>query len=700
MNNPKESTSKNSYNHLKGEKSPYLIQHANNPVDWYPWGEEAFKKAKNEDKPIFLSIGYSTCHWCHVMAHESFEDPDVAEMLNQVFVSVKVDREERPDIDGIYMTACQIMTGTGGWPLTIIMTPDKRPFFAGTYFPKESGFGSIGLKDLILNVKDIWNDNRLEAINSGDQIFHALKEISNTTTGALLGEDVLEKTYDELSKLFDPENGGFGDFQKFPTPHSLMFLLRYYKRSRNRHALDMVTKTLNAMAMGGIYDHLGFGFHRYSVDKYWLVPHFEKMLYDQALIAMVYTEAFQVTGISQYKKIAENIYSYVLRDMKSESGGFYSAEDADSEGVEGKFYYWTRAEIYDILDGEDADFITLVFDIREEGNFNDGYSKNSNNNILHMRYDLNELSDRLGIDPITLEDKIDNLREKLYQNREKRVHPHKDDKLLTDWNGLMIASLSKASQVFDEKKYSDVSREAVNFIFSNMYSESRLLHRYREGEANITGNLDDYSFMIWGLLELYTASFDVHYLDLAIELNETLLKHFWDENYGGFYFTADDSEEVLTREKKTYDSAIPSGNSVEMLNLIKISRLTEDPNLELMANKMETAFSEDIKRTLTGHTMFISAVNFKVGPSYEVVVVGETGALDTEEILKILKHSYIPNKVLIFKDSNSPQDANEIAESIEYKKSIDGKATAHICAGGSCRIPTTDIGEMLRLLDQ
>ena len=302
MNNPRRSASKNSFNHLKGEKSPYLIQHAKNPVDWYPWGEEAFEKAKIEDKPIFLSIGYSTCHWCHVMAHESFENPEVAALLNKVFVAVKVDREERPDIDSIYMTACQIMTGTGGWPLTIIMTPEKKPFFAGTYFPRESGFGAIGLKDLILNVQDIWNDNRAEALNSGDQILKALQDISKTRKGEELGLKILEKAYDEYSKIFDDENGGFGDFQKFPTPHNLMFLLRYWKRTGNKHALYMVTKTLDSMAMGGIHDHLGFGFHRYSVDKFWLVPHFEKMLYDQALIAMVYTEAFQATGKSCLQK--------------------------------------------------------------------------------------------------------------------------------------------------------------------------------------------------------------------------------------------------------------------------------------------------------------------------------------------------------------------------------------------------------------
>ena len=698
MNDPKRSTSKTVYNHLKDEKSPYLIQHANNPVDWYPWGEEAFEKARKEDKPVFLSIGYSTCHWCHVMAHESFENHEVAALMNHVFVAVKVDREERPDIDGIYMTACQIMTGTGGWPLTIIMTPDKKPFFAGTYFPRESGFGAIGLKDLILNVQDIWNDNRAEALNSGDQIYKALQDVSKTKKGEYLDEKVLEKTYDELSKVFDDENGGFGDFQKFPTPHNLMFLLRYWKRTGNKHALYMVTKTLDSMAMGGIYDHLGFGFHRYSVDKYWLVPHFEKMLYDQALIALIYTEAFQATGKANYKKIAEEIFQYVIRDMKSPEGAFYSAEDADSEGVEGKFYVWTAEEINEILDEEEAEFLSLVYDVKDDGNFNDGYSQTTKNNILHMKHDIDELKDILKLSRSEIEDKIDTLRYKLYNKREKRIHPHKDDKILTDWNGLIIASLSKASRVFNEKKYSDASKDAADFILNKLSSQDRLMHRYRDGDAGITGNLDDYSFMIWGLLELYNAIFDIKYLNAAIKLNDTLLKYFWDVDEFGFYFTAEDVEKVLIREKKIYDSATPSGNSVEMLNLIQIARLTENPELEARAVDIETSFSENIERTPIGYTYFLTAVDYKVGPSFEIVIVGKTGAPDTLNMLNNLNRHYLPNKVIIFKDTDNPDDVDKIAESLKLKGSVDGMATAYVCAAGCCKIPTTDVDEMLKLL--
>jgi uncharacterized protein YyaL (SSP411 family) len=692
-------TSKNSYNHLKGEKSPYLIQHSKNPVDWYPWGDEAFEKAKQLDKPIFLSIGYSTCHWCHVMAHESFEDLDVAELLNNNFVAVKVDREERPDIDSVYMTACQIMTGTGGWPLTIIMTHDKKPFFAGTYFPKESSFGTIGLKDLLLNVMDIWRDERKDAIDSGDQIFTALKEMSVNTKGKKLDSTILEKTYDQLSKVFDVENGGFGDFQKFPTPHSLMFLLRYWKRTGNKHSLNMVLKTLDEMAMGGIYDHVGFGFHRYSVDKNWLVPHFEKMLYDQALIAMLYTEVYSATGRAEYKKIAQQIYEYVIRDMTNVDGGFYSAEDADSEGVEGKFYYWTYDELHSILDRNSADLITEIYNVKKDGNFNDGYSNESINNILHRKMDYESIARNKGLDTLDLEMKVDGILSELFNVREKRVHPHKDDKILTDWNGLMIASLSRAFQVFGEERYVEAAKNCVNFIMNKSYQQNRLMHMFREGESAVSGNLDDYAFMIWGLMEIYMATFDVDYLQKARDLNQTVMEHFWDEENGGFYFTADDEEKVLIREKKTFDSAIPSGNSVEFLNLLRLGSFIDDPNQMDTARKLETVFSETVKRSPTGHTQFISGVDFALGPSYSVVIVGDADSEDTIEMIK-LRQLYIPNTTIILKDSRCPDKTNSISEGIEKKSMINGKATAHVCSTGCCKLPTNKKSEMLKLLDE
>lgn len=697
MKDPNTIPSKNNYNHLKGEKSPYLIQHSQNPVDWYPWCEKAFDKAKKLDKPIFLSIGYSTCHWCHVMGHESFEDVGVAELLNRYFVSIKVDREERPDIDSVYMAACQIMTGTGGWPLTIIMTPDKKPFFAGTYFPKETSFGSIGLKDLLLNVKDIWKDERKDALDSGDQIFKALTEMSVNRTGKKLDNTLLEKTYDQLSKVFDAENGGFGDFQKFPTPHSLMFLLRYWKRTGNKHSLNMVLKTLDEMAMGGIYDHVGFGFHRYSVDKNWLVPHFEKMLYDQALIAMLYTEAFSATRKVEYKKIAQQIYEYVLRDMTDSEGGFYSAEDADSEGIEGKFYYWTYDELYSILDKDSADILVEVFNVKKNGNFNDGYSNDSNNNILHKKLSYKKLSRHTNLNELELEKKVDNILSKLFEVREKRVHPHKDDKILTDWNGLMIASFSKAFQVFGEEKYVHAAENSVKFIMDRMCNNNSLMHMFRDGEASVSGNLDDYSFMIWGLMEVYMATFNTDYLLRAQHLNQTVIEHFWDEENGGFYFTADDEEEVLIREKKTFDSAIPSGNSVEFLNLLKLGSFTDDQNQIKMAQKMEITFSETVKRSPTGHTQFVSGVDFALGPSYSVVIVGDKGSKDTEEMLSI-RELFIPNITIVLKDSRLSESIDAISESIHKKDILNGKATAYVCSVGSCKLPTNEKSEILKLL--
>ncbi|MFX1314023.1 MAG: thioredoxin domain-containing protein, partial [Promethearchaeota archaeon] len=540
---------KNNKNHLLKEKSPYLLQHVNNPVDWYPWGMEAFDKAKREDKPIFLSIGYSTCHWCHVMAHESFENEEIAELMNDIFISIKVDREERPDIDKIYMTICQMMTGSGGWPLTIIMTPEKKPFFAGTYFPKQTRFGRIGLIDLIKRIKELWVNQRNEIINSADQITFSLQNIDQESPGDKFNQEIFRETYQQLSRQFDTIKGGFGNRPKFPTPHNLIFLLRYWKRTGDKKSLEMVEKTLRAMRKGGIYDHIGFGFHRYSTDSIWLVPHFEKMLYDQALIAIAYIEAYQATKNDIYKKTAEEIFSYVLRDMASSEGGFYSAEDADSEGEEGKFYVWPKEELEQILDKNELDLVIRIFNIEQNGNYLEETSgKNTGNNIFHLK----------NIPENEIQDKLEKIRIKLFNTREKRIHPQKDDKILTDWNGLMIAALAKAAIAFQETKYLHAAQNAVNFILSNLQdSNKKLLHRYKDGLSEIQGYLTDYAFFIWGLIELYEASFDIFYLKTALEFHNTQIEDFWDIKIGGFYFTANNSEELLTRQKEIYDGAIP-----------------------------------------------------------------------------------------------------------------------------------------------
>ncbi|MFX1309835.1 MAG: thioredoxin domain-containing protein, partial [Promethearchaeota archaeon] len=680
------------FNKLKTEKSPYLLQHAKNPVNWYPWGEEAFNKAIEEDKPIFLSIGYSTCHWCHVMAHESFEDKEVAELMNENFVSIKVDREERPDIDKIYMTVCQIMTGSGGWPLTILMTPEKKPFFAGTYFPKQTRFGRIGLIDLIKRIKELWLNQRNELLNSADQITFSIQNINQESPGEKFSENTLKKAYRQLLIQFDSENGGFGNRPKFPTPHNIIFLLRYWKRTGENKALEMVEKTLLEMRKGGIYDHIGFGFHRYSTDSIWLVPHFEKMLYDQALIVIAYIEAYQATKNDFYKKTAQEIFSYVLRDMTSPEGGFYSAEDADSEGEEGKFYVWSKAELEQIFDKTELDLATKIFNIEKSGNYlEESSGKKTGNNIFHLR----RLPDKESIE------KIEKIRLNLFKTREKRIHPHKDDKILTDWNGLMIAALAKAAVAFQENMYLEVAKNAVDFILANLLdSNNKLLHRYKDGVSEISGYLTDYAFLIWGLIELYEATFDIFYLETALELHKIQIEDFWDNNLGGFYFTAKESEKLLTKQKEIYDGAIPSGNSIAMLNLLRLSYITGDHELETKADILNRVFSEKIRANPLAYSQFLVAIDFAIGPSYSLVIGGNTNAEHTNKMIKAVYNAYIPNKVFIHrKTEQETPEIDKYANFTQFFENLDGKATAYVCINKTCKPPTHDINKMLEDLN-
>jgi uncharacterized protein YyaL (SSP411 family) len=694
-------------NSLISEKSPYLLQHAHNPVDWHPWSEEAFSQAKQEDKPVFLSIGYSTCHWCHVMAHESFEDQDVAKLINDAFIPVKVDREERPDIDQIYMTACQMMTGRGGWPLTIIMTPDKKPFFAATYIPKEGRFGSSGLLELIPRIKDLWTNDRGRLLDSAEKISANLNQLRTPEagTGTTLDESALTNAYEGLCQLFDLQNGGFGSAPKFPTPHNLLFLLRYWKRTGDANALDMVETTLQAMRMGGVYDHVGFGFHRYSTDARWFAPHFEKMLYDQALLAMAYSEAYQATHKVEYANTAREILAYVLRDMTSEVGGFYSAEDADSEGVEGKFYLWSVAELKSLLDKDEFSLLVKLFDIQEGGNF----EIERGLNILALRSSLEDAASVYGIPEKEVRERLSEIRTKLFAAREKRVRPYKDDKILTDWNGLMIAAFAKAAQALGlalsdqdnqgDQDYSLAARKAADFILAEMRGpDGRLLHRYRDGPG-IEANLDDYSFMIWGLIELYEAVFDTKYLQAALDLNKIMIDHFWDQESGGFYFTPDDGERLLVRRKEIYDGAVPSGNSVAMLNLLRLSRLTGNHQYEELADKIGQTFSVQVSRQPAAYAMLMATLDFGIGPAYEVVVVGDPDAQDTIEMLKALRSRFMPSKVVILVDSG--EDSPLIFRLAEFTKNLataNGSATAFVCANQSCDLPTTDAARMLDLL--
>jgi hypothetical protein len=692
--------SSNRPNRLIKEKSPYLLQHAYNPVDWHAWNEEAFEKARTENKPIFLSIGYSTCHWCHVMEKESFEDAEVAALMNKAFVAIKVDREERPDIDHVYMTVCQMMTGSGGWPLTIVMTPDKKPFFAATYIPKESRFGRAGMMELIPRISEVWASRHKDILDSAESLTTALHSLEKEGSGEPLDAGVLDKAFEELSQRFDKTYGGFSGAPKFPTPHNFFFLLRDWRRADRREALEMVEKTLQEIRWGGIFDQIGFGFHRYSTDREWLVPHFEKMLYDQAMLALAYLETYQATGNTLYADTAREIFTYVLRDLRSPEGGFYSAEDADSEGVEGKFYVWTEKELRELLTADEADLIVRAFHVEKKGNFREEASgKSVGANILFTGKSLADIAFEMKLPEDELKQKLHSARTKLFEVREKRIHPHKDDKILTDWNGLMIAALARGAQVLGDKAYSDAAQGAVDFFLKKMRKpDGRLLHRYRDGEAGIAAVLDDYSFLVWGLIEAYEATFDARFLKTALELNGEMIRHFWDERGGGLYFTADDAENLIVRKKEVYDGALPSGNAVAMLNLLRLARFTGDANIEDRAYKIQKAFSEQVRQLPSGYTQFLCAVDFSLSASHDVVISGSLGA---KEMLDALRSRFSPNQVLLYRPAGKESSGiDAVAAFAKNYVPVSGKATAYVCSGRSCKDPTTEVKDLLALLGQ
>jgi uncharacterized protein YyaL (SSP411 family) len=680
-------------NRLTKEKSPYLLQHANNPVNWYPWSDEAFTKAAKEDKPIFLSIGYSTCHWCHVMERESFEDEEVAYLLNDTFVCIKVDREERPDIDSIYMAVCSMMTGGGGWPLTIIMTPDKKPFFSGTYFAKNTAFGRIGMLEIIPRLKELWQNKRQEILQSTDKILDILQQQNKTYSGGDLGQKILHDAFNELSNRYDPLNAGFSKAPKFPTPHVITFLLRYWKMTRNNQALAMAENTLTAMRLGGIFDQIGFGFHRYSTDEKWLLPHFEKMLYDQALSAIAYLEGYQATDNPLFKQTSQEIFAYVLRDMTAPEGGFYSAEDADSEGEEGKFYIWTVKELQEILSTEQFNLIKNVYNVETEGNFHDeATGEKTGKNIFHLTKTVPEIND----DSTNHE----TVRKKLFACREKRIHPHKDDKILTDWNGLMIGVLAMGARILDNSDYLKAATKSTDFILSTMRDDNgRLLHRYREGESAVNGLLNDYAFLVWGLLELYQAGFDPQILKEAVTLNEIMMDIFWDEKEDGFFLTPDHGESLLIRPKEIYDGAIPSGNSIALANLLRLERLTADKELGSKAKLVIKAFSGVLKETPSGYTQFLSSLYFAFSPTNEVIIVGDIHAKDTKRMLSTLGKTFLPNTVTIVKDPSADQKVlDELAPYTANHTSPAGKTTAYVCRNYSCESPTCDPEKLMEFL--
>ncbi|MCE5222435.1 MAG: thioredoxin domain-containing protein [Clostridium sp.] len=670
-------------NSLINEKSPYLLQHSYNPINWYAWSDEAFDKAKKEDKPIFLSIGYSTCHWCHVMAHESFEDTEVAKIINDNFIAIKVDREERPDVDNVYMTVCQTLTNSGGWPLTIIMTPDQKPFFAGTYFPKNSRYNMPGLIEILYSIITHWKDNKSKLISTSESILSELdKYYEGEINKVELTSKTLENGYNQLSRVFDKKYGGFGVAPKFPTPHKIMFLLRYYKAYKDIKALEMAEKTLDCMYKGGLFDHIGFGFSRYSTDSKWLVPHFEKMLYDNALLIIAYLEGYEITKNELYKSVAVKALEYVFRELTNENGGFYCAEDADSEGEEGKYYVFNPLETLEILGEEDGTYFNEYFDIATDGNFE---GKSIPNLIKNSEFKVDNT-------------RIRDLSEKVLEYRSKRMKLHKDDKILTSWNGLMIAALAKAYKVLEDERYFEYAKKAVNFIFDNLIDENkRLLARYRDEESRHKAYLDDYAFLCFGLIELYESSFDITFLKKAIDLNKDMINFFWDNDKQGFFLYGEDSEKLIARPKELFDGAMPSGNSVAAYNLIKLSRITGDTYLEEMAEKQlnficGSLFSEEIN-----YSFFLIAASFALNPSKELVCVLKDKS-DEEKIKDLLSEKQTFNLTTIIKTNENKEEIEGIIPFIKDYNFTNDKSTYYLCKGRACLAPINDINQLKKLL--
>ena len=684
-------------NHLINEKSPYLIQHAHNPVDWHPWSDEVFSKARAENKPIFLSIGYATCHWCHVMEKESFENEEAAGYLNDTFICIKVDREERPDIDAVYMAACQMMTGSGGWPLSIFMTPEKKPFFAATYLPKNSRGGRAGLIDICRQVKKLWVNDHEKIATSAGSIADSLHRAFTFKAADDPDETLFDTAYSQIKSGFDPQFGGFEPAPKFPTPHRLLFLLRCYHRTVDARALDMVVKTLTAMRMGGIWDHVGFGFHRYSTDSRWLLPHFEKMLYDQAMIATAYLEAFQITREPLFAKTAEDIFAYVLRGMTAPEGAFYSAEDADSEGEEGKFYVWTTEEFHKVLKGEDSEKWESILRLSPEGNFTDEATRTKTGaNIIHLTASIKKWAQKAGVPEAEFETDWARIRDRLYWAREQRIHPLKDDKILTDWNGLMIAALASGARVLNKPEYETAARKAATFVLQKMRdAQGRLHHRFRDGELAVEAHAADYAFLIHGLLNLYQTTFDLEFAEQARELQQEMTTNFWDDENGGFFSTSAGNVELPVRPKELYDGAIPSANSVALFNLLFLSRLTGDPQWEDRAQAQIRAFAGTVKSQPTAFTYFLCALDFALRPGEEIVITGESRAENTREMLAALNLNFAPNKVAIVKTEQNAAQLNKFAGYTDGLEIVKDKAMAHICRNGSCTGSTTDTQAML-----
>ena len=709
-------------NRLTQEKSPYLLQHSHNPVDWYPWGDEAFAKARRENKPIFLSVGYSTCHWCHVMAHESFENEEIATLMNREFVNIKVDREERPDVDRVYMTFVQATTGGGGWPMSVWLTPDLKPFVGGTYFPPEDRYGQPAFRTVLERIATAWKENHDKIVDQGGKIVEALRESQSAATAeGKIDAAILDAAYRQLERSYDPKEGGFGNAPKFPRPVALNFLTRFYARDPNgesgKHALEMTLFTLRKMAAGGMHDHIGGGFHRYSVDRYWHVPHFEKMLYDQAQLAIAYLDAFQITRDRQYESVARDILDYVARDMASKEGGFFSAEDADSpvvaagadhghlETKEGAFYVWTEKEI-DAALGNAADIFAFHYGVQPHGNAPEGSDPQDEfrgKNILIERHTIAETAQHFKKTGEEVTNSLAQSRAKLFSIRAKRPRPHLDDKIIAAWNGLMISAYARAARILDEPRYLEIATRAAKFLRTNLYEEkSKLLYRnYRGGRSDIEGFADDYAFVIQGLLDLYEASFDVEWLKFAVELQQTQDRFFFDEKNGGYFSTSGKDESVFLRMKDDNDSAEPAASSVAALNLLRLAQFRDDKQIAERARKTTNTFATTLSHFPSAMPQMLVALDYSLSKPQQIVIAGKKDAPETKTLLGEVNTHFLPKTILCLADGAEGQKyLGEQNEAIRAMSPIDGKPAAYVCENFTCKAPVTDPKKLAALLAQ
>ncbi|RSK25421.1 thioredoxin domain-containing protein [Bhargavaea beijingensis] len=668
-------------NRLIHEKSPYLLQHAHNPVDWYPWGEEAFRRAKEENKPVFVSIGYSTCHWCHVMAHESFEDEEVAELINRYFIPVKVDREERPDIDAIYMDACMKLTGQGGWPLNAFLTPDQKPFYVGTYFPKTGKYGRPGMMDVLPQLHDVYTNDPQRIKEIGNRMKEALEVRAEPGNGEI-PSSTLHQAFGQLARLYDGVYGGFGGAPKFPSPHQLLYLFRYYKWHGEPLAFEMADRTLDAMASGGIYDQIGSGFARYSVDEHWLVPHFEKMLYDQAMLMLAYTEAFQISGDARYSGIVKDLFRFIRREMTHPEGGFYSALDADSEGAEGTYYLWTEEEVYAVLDENEAEIVCAVYDITPGGNF----EGKSIPNMVGL--DIDAVTGEFGISEEEMDRILDEALPKMLAYREARVYPHLDDKVLTSWNGLMIAALAKAGAAFSDSGMIETAKRAADFITGNLDAGDHLFARWREGEARFHAYLDDYAYLIWGQLELHQATGDDRFAEEAVRLAGILEDRFAG-GPGAFFFTDREGESLLTRNKDILDGALPSGNGIAAMQLWRLGKLTADDRWIRRAEEIMAEFAGEAGQYPNGTlSLLMARMAFESG-GREIVVTGSRPD-DRAELLCQFRETFLPFDVW-----TEPSDGRGPLSGLTSGKTDNSHPlTAFVCENNVCHAPVHGPGEI------